>query len=111
MMGLGKTHQPANFEVAIFSRDRNIKGEPPTLLLCVAAEKVVSETNHCMAEESTMAISKTQLCLPFATISVIVTISYFTHSNWTSISSLSKTFIGTHFKLFYSSHNFIVHYA
>ena len=28
MIGLGKPHQPANFEVAIFSRCRNIKGEP-----------------------------------------------------------------------------------
>jgi len=31
MMGLGKLHQPANFEVAIFSCCRNIKGEPPNL--------------------------------------------------------------------------------
>jgi len=34
MMGIGKPHQPANFEVAnlaIFSRCRNIKGEPKTL--------------------------------------------------------------------------------
>jgi len=28
MMGFGKPHQPANFEVAIFSRCSNIKGEP-----------------------------------------------------------------------------------
>jgi len=27
MMGFGKPHQPANFEVAIFSRCRNIKGK------------------------------------------------------------------------------------
>ena len=28
MMGLSKHHRPANFEVAIFSRWKNIKGEP-----------------------------------------------------------------------------------
>jgi len=28
MMGLGKPHESANFEVAIFSRCRNIKGNP-----------------------------------------------------------------------------------
>ena len=31
MMGYGKPHQPANFEVAIFSRCRNIKGGRPIL--------------------------------------------------------------------------------
>jgi len=30
-MGLGIPNQPANFEVAIFSRCRNIKREPPIL--------------------------------------------------------------------------------
>jgi len=28
IMDLGKPHQPANFEVAIFSRCSNIKGKP-----------------------------------------------------------------------------------
>jgi len=28
MFGLGKPYQPTNFKVAIFSRCRNIKGEP-----------------------------------------------------------------------------------
>ena len=31
MMGLGKPHESANFEVDNFSRCRNIKGEPPIL--------------------------------------------------------------------------------
>jgi len=31
LMGLGKPHQPSNFEVAIVSRCRNIKGEPQIL--------------------------------------------------------------------------------
>jgi len=31
MTEIGKPHQPANFVVAIFSRYRNIKGEPPIL--------------------------------------------------------------------------------